>query len=176
VADNSLFPAGRPFRLRLASLGLLLLSVLGCYVYYPPPGDILEELRIVNTEVVASAGSQDWDTTAYWIPVQRDWTRKLQVSLFLRGHDLTRYQRAKAAALLERLELLEHEIEESRTDAGAGKEWGQSPHDDSNGLSYDGGGAEPVLSSHRHDVRVQARAVHQAYRRLRAAYADFANE
>jgi uncharacterized protein len=160
----------------VALAGLIGLSVLGCYVYYPPPGDILEELRIVNTEVVSSAGSQDWDTTAYWIPIQRDWTRKLQVSLYLRGHDLTRYQRAKAAALLERLELLEHEIEESRTGAGAVEELGQSPRDDSNYQFCDGGGSEPVQDSHRLDVRVQARAVHQAYRRLRAAYADFANE
>lgn len=124
----------------VALAGLVGLSVLGCYVYYPPPGDILEELRIVNTEVVASAGSRDWDTTAYWIPIQRDWTRKLQVSLFLRGHQVTRYQRAKADVLLERLELLEHGL------------------------------------SHSSEVQAQARAVHQAYRRLRAAYAEFADE
>jgi hypothetical protein len=86
-------------------------------VYYPPPSEIFEELRIVNTEVLASANSRDWDTAAYWIPVQKDWIRKLQVSRFLRGHPVSRYQRAKAEVLLERLELLEHEIEGRRAEA-----------------------------------------------------------
>lgn len=43
-------------------MGLVALSVLGCYIYYPPPSEIFEEMRIINTEVVASASSQDWDT------------------------------------------------------------------------------------------------------------------
>ncbi len=116
------------------------LSIFGCYVYYPPPEEIFEELRIVNTEVVSSATSRDWDTAAYWIPVQRDWTRKLQVSSYLRGRGLTRYQRAKADVVLERLELLEHEIEAGRAE----------------------------------EAERLARALHQAYRRLRAAFGDVA--
>lgn len=116
------------------------LSVFGCYVYYPPPSEVFEETRIVNTEVVASANSRDWDTAAYWIPVQKDWIRKLQVSMLLRGHPVSRYQRAKAAVLLERLELLEHEIEARRDE----------------------------------EARDRARAVQQAYRRLRTAYRSVA--
>ena len=116
------------------------LSIFGCYVYYPPPEEIFEELRIVNTEVVASATSHDWDTAAFWIPVQRDWTRKLQVSMYLRGRGLTRYQRAKADVVLKRLELLEHEIEARRAE----------------------------------EAERLARALHQAYRRLRAAFGDVA--
>lgn len=41
-----------------------------------------------------------------------DWTRKLQVSLFLRGEELTPYRRAKADVLRDKLELLEHEVED----------------------------------------------------------------
>jgi len=81
-------------------------------VYYPPPNEIFEEMRIVNTEVVASASSRDWDTALYWIPIYDDWTRKLQVSMFLRGESLTPYRRAKANVLRDKLELLKHEIED----------------------------------------------------------------
>ena len=95
------------------------LSVFGCYVYYPPPSEIFEEMRIVNTEVVSSAGSGDWEAAAYWIPVQQDWTRKLQVSMYLRGHDPSHVQRTTAAELLQQLEHLKHEIEDQRAEAAA---------------------------------------------------------
>jgi uncharacterized membrane protein YraQ (UPF0718 family) len=100
----------------IALVGLIALSIFGCYVYYPPPGEIFEEMRIVNTEVVASTISQDWDTALYWIPVYDDWTRKLQVSMFLRGEQLTPYRRAKADVLRDKLELLEHEVEDQEID------------------------------------------------------------
>ena len=96
----------------VALMGLIALSVFGCYVYYPAPAEIFEEMRIVNTEVMASASSQDWDTALYWIPIYDDWTRKLQVSMFLRGEELTPYRRAKATILRDKLELLEHEVED----------------------------------------------------------------
>lgn len=104
--------------------GLIAASVFGCYVYYPPPHEILEELRLVNTEVVSAATTRDWDTALYWLPIYDDWTRKLEVSLYLRGQPLTPYRRMKARVLRERLELLEHEVEdreveESRTVAFA---------------------------------------------------------
>jgi uncharacterized membrane protein YraQ (UPF0718 family) len=96
----------------VALLGLIGLSIFGCYVYYPPPSEIFEEMRMINAEVVSAASSRDWDTALYWIPVYDDWTRKLQVSMFLRGEELTRYRRAKAAVLRDKLELLEHEVED----------------------------------------------------------------
>jgi len=96
----------------VALTGLIALSIFGCYVYYPPPSEIFEEMRIINTEVVSAASSRDWDTALYWIPIYDDWTRKLQVSMFLRGEELTPYRRAKAEVLREKLELLEHEVED----------------------------------------------------------------
>ena len=100
----------------IALTGLVLLSVLGCYVYYPPPSEILEEMQLVNTEVATSALSQDWDTALHWIPIYDDWTRKLQVSMFLRGEELTPYRRAKARILRDKLELLEHVAEDEDID------------------------------------------------------------
>ncbi len=100
----------------IALIGLVGLSIFGCYVYYPAPSEIWEEMRIVNTEVVSAATSQDWDTALYWIPIYDDWTRKLQVSMFLRGQTLTPYHRAKANVLRDKLELLEHECEDQEVE------------------------------------------------------------
>jgi hypothetical protein len=96
----------------IALAGLVGLSVFGCYVYYPPPEEIFEEMRMVNTEVVASAVSKDWDAAMYWIPIYDDWTRKLEVSTFLRGERTTPYRRAKADVLRDKLEVLEHAVED----------------------------------------------------------------
>lgn len=100
----------------IALLGLVAMSVFGCYLYYPPPSEIFEEMRIINTEVASAASSQDWDTALYWIPVYDDWTRKLQVSMFLRGEELTPYRRAKSNILRDKLELLEHEVEDQEVE------------------------------------------------------------
>jgi len=37
--------------------GLIAFSVVACYAYYPPPGELLEEMRIARTEVLAGS---DW--------------------------------------------------------------------------------------------------------------------
>jgi uncharacterized membrane protein YraQ (UPF0718 family) len=100
----------------VAIAGLVALSVFGCYVYYPPPSEIFEELRMVNAEVVSAASSRDWDTALYWIPIYDDWTRKLQVSAVLRGEKLTDYRRIKASILRDKLELLEHEVEDGEVE------------------------------------------------------------
>jgi uncharacterized membrane protein YraQ (UPF0718 family) len=100
----------------IALVGLVALSVFGCYVYYPPPREIFEEMQLVNTEVVASAVSKDWDTAMHWIPVYDDWTRKLEVSAFLRGEPTTPYHRAKADVLRDKLEILEHTVEDREED------------------------------------------------------------
>ncbi len=97
----------------VALVGLIGFSVLGCYIYYPPPSEIFEEMRIINTEIVVSANSQDWDATAYWIPIQEDWTRKLQVSMQLRGHSISSDQREQAVRLLAALDSLEHALDDS---------------------------------------------------------------
>lgn len=103
---------------------LVAASVFGCYVYYPPPEDILAEMSMIHADMIVAANTQDWDTALYWIPIFDDWTRKLQVSLFLRGGELSDYRRMKASVLRDKLELLEHEVEdkevaEARTAANA---------------------------------------------------------
>ena len=99
--------------------GLVASSVFGCYIYYPAPDEIFEEMRLVNIEVVTSARTKDWDTALYWIPIYDDWTRKLQVSMYLRGETLSPYRRAKAINLRDKLELLEHEVEDAEVESSA---------------------------------------------------------
>ena len=53
----------------VALAGLIGMSIFGCYIYYPPPSEILEEIRIANVEVASAASSQNWDTALYWIPI-----------------------------------------------------------------------------------------------------------
>jgi uncharacterized protein len=100
----------------IALVGLIGVSIYGCYIYYPRPSEIFEEMRIIKVEVASAASSQDWDTALYWIPIYDDWTRKLQVSMFLRGESLTPYRRAKAEVLRDKLELLEHEVEDEEVE------------------------------------------------------------
>lgn len=99
-----------------ALAGLVVASIAGCYIYYPPPGEILAEMRIVNTEVASAAATRDWDTALYWIPIYEDWTRKLQVSMFLRGKPISPYRKAKMKVLQDKLEILEHEVEDEEID------------------------------------------------------------
>jgi hypothetical protein len=92
--------------------GLVVASIAACYMYYPSRSEIFAEMKIVNTELVSSATSADWDTGLYWVPIHEDWLRKLQVSAYLRRQPLTRYQQMKIKVVEEGIELLEHALEE----------------------------------------------------------------
>jgi len=91
--------------------GLIAFSVVACYAYYPPPGEVLEEMRIARTEVLSGAVSRDYERALHWIPVLEEWSRKLEVGYALRYFDLRPYQQMQAHLLRKKLELLEHAIE-----------------------------------------------------------------
>lgn len=92
--------------------GLVIASIAACYMYYPSRSEIFAEMKIVNTELVSSATSGDWDTGLYWVPIHEDWLRKLQVSAYLRRQPLSRYQQMKIKIVEEGIELLEHALED----------------------------------------------------------------
>jgi len=96
--------------------GLVIASIAACYMYYPSRSEIFAEMKIVNTELVSSATSADWDTGLYWVPIHEDWLRKLQVSAYLRREPLTRYQQMKIKVVEEGIELLEHALEDKDRD------------------------------------------------------------
>lgn len=92
--------------------GLIVLSVVGCYAYYPPADECLEEMYIVRGEALSSARSGDLAQTEYWVDLYADWSRKMEVGVYLRQWHLSDYHRWKARILREQLELLKHEVED----------------------------------------------------------------
>ncbi|MFO0888149.1 MAG: permease [Isosphaeraceae bacterium] len=100
----------------VALLGLVAFSVVGCYAYYPAPREVFEEMSILKGEVLTAALSGDRKHAEHFLPVWADWTRRLEVGVFLREGSLSPYRRAKAKVLRDRLELLKHAVEEGDRD------------------------------------------------------------
>lgn len=92
-------------------VGLVALSIVGCYAYYPPPSEALEEMRIARTETLGSANPREKKHSLEWIGVWDEWSRKLEVGYAIRRFELRPYQQAQGHLLRKKLELLEHELE-----------------------------------------------------------------
>jgi uncharacterized protein len=102
----------------LAIVGLLLASVLGCFVYYPPTEQVLADLSVVNSETCSRAMSGDTFGALHWIPVYEDKLKKLEVGVMLRGSKLNKKQMAAIATIEEMLEELEHAMGDKQLDEG----------------------------------------------------------
>jgi len=96
----------------LSLAGLVVLSVVGCFAYYPAPDDCLEAMTDARVEALSAALAMDHPATKYWAERYDDWTRKLEVGAWLRHRELSDYHRWKARLLREQLEGLEHEVED----------------------------------------------------------------
>lgn len=96
----------------LALVGLVIFSVVGCYAYYPPASEVFEEIKIAKSEALSAGLSGDENHAEYWIDVFQEWTRKLEVGVFLRTGQLSDYQRWKARLVREHLEMLKHSVED----------------------------------------------------------------
>lgn len=96
--------------------GLVGLSAVGCYLYYPSPEETLRELREVNIRIGAAALSKDWDTVGFWVPTGEDWAHKLTVGGYLRGQPPTRFQQVQKEVFLDKLERLEHAAEDGEAE------------------------------------------------------------
>jgi uncharacterized membrane protein YraQ (UPF0718 family) len=97
-------------------IGLVLASIGGCYLYYPPVSDIRQEMTSIQAELQGDCGLYAWDKIEYWIPIQEDWANKLKVSCYIRAKPLTRYQEMKLHVFMSKLELLEHAAEDKDRD------------------------------------------------------------
>ena len=91
-------------------IGLIAFSILGCYAFYPPPQEAINEMSIVQAEALSPALSGDATQADYWIEVYDDWTRKLEVGVYLRKFHLNNYQKMKSRLVRDKLELLKHEV------------------------------------------------------------------
>jgi uncharacterized membrane protein YraQ (UPF0718 family) len=96
-------------------MGLVAFSVVGCYAYYPSKQEVFEEMYIAKGEALSAAISGDHTHAVYWIDRWDDWTRKLQVGVYIRELQLSDYHRMKARILRDKLELLEHDVEDGHT-------------------------------------------------------------
>jgi hypothetical protein len=92
--------------------GIVAMSVVGCYSYYPPPSEVLEELSVARTEVASAAISGNREHAMHWIPVCESWNRRLVVGTYLRRWKVSDYHLTKARLLQDRLEELEHAVED----------------------------------------------------------------
>jgi hypothetical protein len=91
--------------------GLVALSVVACYAYYPSPSECLEEISMARAECLTAANSGQIDHALYWLPVWEDWSRRLEVGTFIRAGKIRPYQRIQGYLIRKKLELLEHELE-----------------------------------------------------------------
>ena len=95
----------------IAILGLIAVSVVGCYVYFPDPHQTLEDMRIVKADALSYANSKDVEKAVKSIQRYDDLTRKLQVGYYLRNWEVSEFQQTKAKLLLGRLEQLKDLLE-----------------------------------------------------------------
>jgi uncharacterized membrane protein YraQ (UPF0718 family) len=97
-------------------VGLVVFSIVGCYMYYPSPRETFEEMTILRAEVLTAASSGNKKHAAHFIPVWDEWTRKLQVGAFLREGTNRPFRRMKTKIFRDRLEFLKHAIEDDDKD------------------------------------------------------------
>jgi hypothetical protein len=95
--------------------GIVAMSVVGCYSYYPPPSEVLEELSVARTEAASAATSGNREHALHWIPVCEGWNRRLVVGTYLRHWKVSDYHLMKSRLLQDRLEALEHAVEDGDT-------------------------------------------------------------
>ncbi|QDT56582.1 putative permease [Caulifigura coniformis] len=98
----------------LAGVGLLTIvagSIVGCFAYYPPADETLDELNVAKTEALQGALSRNFSHALHWIPICQGWNRRLEVGTFLRKGQVSEYHRMKARIFRDRLEELDHIIE-----------------------------------------------------------------
>ena len=82
-------------------------------------------MQKINVTVVSCSISGNNQEAEHFIPVMDEWTRRMQVGVYLREGELSEYKRMKARVFLDKLELLEHELAHD-DDAEATKELAMS--------------------------------------------------
>jgi len=76
--------------------GLIVASVMGCYLYYQDVEGSLGDLSAVNNEAVYFSKQGDFDSADKWIGYSDDLSRRLEVGVFLRKGAVGEFQTEKA--------------------------------------------------------------------------------
>jgi len=93
-------------------VGIVVLSILGCYVYYPSPDVVLEELKLARVEVFSAAIAGDHEAAEESIDWAADLTRRLEVGVYIRRFHLDEQCRQRTKHVRDLLEQLDHAIED----------------------------------------------------------------
>lgn len=93
-------------------VGLVALSIVGCFVYYPETKEVRRELASLQADLNSAVAGKEWDNAAFLIPQQKDWAHKLVVGRYIRGQDWNRFQTMRKKVFLSKLEMLMHACEE----------------------------------------------------------------
>ncbi len=141
-------------------LGIVVLSVVGCFAYYPGPEEVLEEMQMAKGEVLGAALTGEAEAALHWIPIWEEWSRKLEVGTFLRRFKLRPYQQMQTHLLRKQLELLEHELEHQLEDGGKN-------HDDHH---HDHDHTHPAEDEHDQELKTLIHLLGQTSRRIGTAY------
>ena len=100
----------------VALVGLVVMSAVGCYVYYPPTSETLADMSMVKANYSVAVQTGDAAEAVKEIEAYDNLTRKLQVGHFLRNWELDEFQQTKAKVLRGRLEELKDFVEEGNFD------------------------------------------------------------
>jgi len=91
--------------------GLVFASVVGSYLYYPAPDDILPDLSSVNVEAVLCSRTQDWEAAEKWIAFCDNLSRRVEVGVYLRNGSVSEFKTGKARIYRDRLEDLKMAVQ-----------------------------------------------------------------
>jgi hypothetical protein len=109
-------PARAPELAGAVLLGLIALSIVGCFLYYPPVEETFKDMRIARTEAISAAISGEEDLAERWIDICDDWARRLEVGMYLRHGGLNESQVSSGRDFRLELELLEHAVSDADRD------------------------------------------------------------
>ncbi len=98
-----------------AVVGLVVASIIGTYLYYPEPNELLEDMKAINTDVVLDSKTEKWDAAEKWIVYADDLSRRLEVGVFLRNGSVDEFKSAKAKIYRDKLDLLKDAVCERNT-------------------------------------------------------------
>ncbi|MAI35656.1 MAG: permease [Rhodopirellula sp.] len=100
-------------------IGLVAISIVMCYAFYPSRDECFEEIRFIRADALSGANSGDYEHAKFWIPRWDEWSRRMEVGVYLRSGRITPYQRMQGFLLRQKLDLLEHEVEHDSPDKHA---------------------------------------------------------
>lgn len=92
--------------------GIVVVSIAGCFAYYPEPREALEELKVATIESTGAALSGDDEHCMHWIPICEGWNKRLVVGTYLRQWEVSNQLLTLSRQFEAVVEDLEHMVED----------------------------------------------------------------